>query len=155
MNNELSNWEEEKEKLNFQRKRNRELFLAALRWLELLENGTNLLPYFKEHNCCRIAIYGAAEIGRVLLKEFEKDNLIEVPYFIDKNAEKQREKWGIPVYLPEEFAELPDVDLVVVTAISFFESVSDTLVKIRPEIPVVSLNTIIEVREDEVWYEER
>lgn len=155
MNNELSNWVEEKEKLDFQRKRNRELFLAALRWLELLEDGTNLLPYFEEHSCRRVAIYGAAEIGSVLLKELVKDNQIEVPYFIDKNAEKQREKCGIPVYLPEEFAELPDVDIVVVTAITFFESVYDTLVKIRPEIPVVSLNTIIEVREDEVWYEKR
>lgn len=155
MNNELSNWEEEKEKLDFQRKRNREQFSTTLRWLELLQDDTNLLPYFNDHNCRRIAIYGAAEIGRVLLKEIEKDNLIEVPYFIDKNAENQREKWGIPVYLPEEFAELPDVDIVVVTAITFFESVNETLVKIRPEIPVVSLNTIIEVREDEVWYEER
>ena len=45
--------------------------------------------------------------------------------------------------------------MVVVTAITFFESVFDTLMRIRPEIPAVSLKTILEVRKDEVWYEQR
>ena len=155
MSTESTNREEEKEKLLLQKKRNRELFVTTLQWLELLEDGKNLLPYFREHDCRRIAVYGAAEIGGILLKEIEKDNLMEVLYFLDKNAEKQRVKCGKPVYLPEEFAKLPEVDMVVVTAITFFESVFDTLMRIRPEIPVVSLKKIIEVRKDEVWYEQR
>ncbi len=155
MSTESTNWETEKEKLILQRNRNKIQFSTTLQWLELLEDGTNLLPYFREHDCRRIAVYGAAEIGGILLKEIEKDNLMEVSYFLDKNAEKQREKCGKSVYLPEEFAKLPEVDMVVVTAITFFESVFDTLMCIRPEIPVVSLKKILEVRKDEVWYEQR
>lgn len=153
--NESIGWEEEKKKIIIQRDRTRAQFMCVLQWLELLENNTNLLSYFKEHNCCQVAIYGAAEIGNALLKEFERDNQIQVMYFLDKYAEKQREKWGVPVYLPEEFAALPDVDMVVVTAITSFESIWNNLMQIRPEIPVVSLKTIIEVRKDEVWYEQR
>lgn len=155
MNTESMTWEEEKEKLLFQKRRTRELFTMTLQWLELLEDGENLLPYFKERHCRRIAIYGAAGIGRVLLKEIGKDGGIEMPYFLDKNAEKQIETSDVPVYCPEEYEKLPEVDMVVVTAVSFFESICENLVRIRPEIPVVSLKTIIDVRKDEVWYGQR
>lgn len=155
MINELTNWQEEKEMLIRQRQRNRALFSCVLRWLELFEDGTNLIPYFKEHNCRQIAIYGAAEIGHILLKEIKKENMTKVSYFLDKSAENQKEKWGIPVYLPEEFVSLPDVDMVVVTAIYFFEDIYDNLLKIRQDIPVLSLNTILDVRRNEVWYEKR
>lgn len=155
MNNESETWQKEKEKLILQRDRNRAQFSSALQWLELFEDGTNLIPYFKDHNCRRIAIYGAAEIARLLLKEIENDSITKVSYFLDKSAENQREKWGIPVYLPEEFVSLPDVDMVVVTAIYYFDEIYDNLLKIRQDIPVVSLNTILDVRRNEVWYEKR
>lgn len=155
MNEALTIWQKERKEIISQRDRNREQFWCALQWLELLEDGTDLCSYFREHNSSRIAIYGAAEIGRVLRKEVERDNVLQVLYFLDRNAEKQREKWGVPVYLPEEFAALPDVDMVVVTAIASFESIWSNLMRIRPEIPAVSLKTIIEVRKDEVWYEQR
>lgn len=153
--NEAISWQEEKEKIISQRDRYKEYLSCVLQWLELLEDGANLRSYFKEHNCSQIAVYGAAEIGRVLRKEVECDSAIQVLYFLDRNAKKQKEKWGVPVYLPEEFAVLPDVDMVVVTAITSFADIWNNLMRIRPEIPVVSLKTMIEVRKDEVWHAQR
>ncbi|MCI8947770.1 MAG: hypothetical protein HFI91_12070 [Lachnospiraceae bacterium] len=157
MNKATPNWEEERETLIFQRERNREQFHCVLQWLDLLEEGTNLAPYLKDHRCRRVAIYGAARIGEMLLKEIRQYEQWEVEpvYFLDQSGKWLREKWGIPVYLPEEFPDLPEVDMVIVTAISYFASVRDQLFLLRPEIPVVSLNTMIEVRKDEVWYEKR
>lgn len=150
-----SEWEIEKKNLIIQRDRLWMQFTTAFQWLELLEDGTNIIPYFKEQNSQKIAIYGAAELGRMLLKELEKDSSMSVLYFIDKSADKKREKWGKPVYLPSEFKELPEVDIVVVTAVSFFEAINKDLIHIRPEIPIVSLNAIVETRRDEVWYEKQ
>ncbi len=153
MSEQTVNWEDEKYRIILQRNRLKVQFACILQWLGLLEDGTNLQPYFKAHKCSRIAIYGAAEIGRMLLKEIERDNVIKVPYFLDRYAERQREKWGIPVYLPEEFSGLPDVDMVVVTAILSFKTVESILLRMKPEIPVVSLETIIYARKDEVWHD--
>jgi len=152
MNGQEMAWENEKKKIIIQRDRLKAQFSCVFQWLELMEDGTNLQPYFKDHNSSKVAIYGAAEIGRMLLKEIEQDNTIKVSYFLDRNAERQREKWGVPIYLPEEFTGLPEVDMVIVTAILSFEAIQDTLLEVRPDIPVVSLETIIGVRKDEVWY---
>ncbi len=146
---------EETSKVIQQRDRLRTQFSCVSQWLDLLEDGTNLQPYFKDHKCSRLAVYGAAEIGRLLLKEIQRGDGAEVLYFLDKNAERQREKWGVPVYLPEEFAGLPQVDMVVVTAVSYIESIQNVLLQIRPEVPVVSLERIISTRKEEVWYNGR
>ncbi len=153
MSEQTVDWEEEKNRIILQRNRLEVHFVCVSQWLELLEDRTNLQPYFKAHKCRKIAIYGAAEIGRMLLKEIEQDNVMKVSYFLDRNAKMQREKWGVPVYLPEEFPGLSEVDMVVVTALLSFKSIESILLRMRPEIPVVSLETIIDVRKDEVWYD--
>lgn len=156
MDNNAQTWQAEKETLIFQKNRSREQFSCVLDWLSLLEEGTNLLPYFRDHRCVRIAVYGAAQIGEMLLKEIGGyDRQMRVLYFLDRNAERQREKCGLPVYLPEEFPGLPRVDMTVVTAISYFDQVRDLLFWLRPDVPTVSLRTIIDVRKDEVWHEKR
>ncbi len=152
MGGKAENQEEETNKVIQQRERLKVQLSCVSQWLNLLEDGTNLQPYFKDHQCNRIAVYGAAEMGRLLLKEIEREDVAEVLYFLDKNAERQREKWGVPVYLPEEFAGLPQVDMVVVTAVSYIKAIQNVLLQIRPEVPVVSLERIISTRKEEVWY---
>lgn len=140
-------------KLIFQRARNHAQFLCAYNWLGLLEQGTNLIPYFEEHGCVNIAIYGAAALGNMLLKELRNSKKVNVKYYIDRTAEVQREKDGIPVYLPEELTDAPDVDMIVVTAIAAFNTINQTPLAVRPELPVVSLETIIHARISEEWNE--
>lgn len=124
---------------------------CALKWLELLELGTALTPYFEARECHRIGIYGMAEFGKLLQKELKRSSGIETVYFMDRNAEKCRKVDNIPVFLPEELLEAPEVDMIVVTAFVAFSSISESLLKMKPEIPVVSLKSILDIRMVEEW----
>ena len=137
--------------LTRQRNRYKLFFERTYQWLTLLENRTTLIPYFEKHHCKKIGIYGIAEFGKMLYKELTEHNEIKVEFFMDKNAEKNRAIEGIPVFLPEELPDVPDVDMIVVTAVAAADSIARTLLKVRPELPIVSLNTIIDARMSEEW----
>lgn len=136
------------------RMKNRELFVCALDWLRLLESGEDLLPYFRERDCRRIGIYGAGELAEILVWEMRRRDEIEIAYLMDQSAAANRERYGLPVYLPEEFTSVEDVDMVVVTAITYFDAISERLIRMRPEMPVVSLSGIIRKRISEGCYEQ-
>ncbi len=139
-------WEIEREKLMSARIKNRRLFVCALNWLQLLESGRDVIGYFTEREYKKIGIYGAGELAELLVQEMEKSQETQVGYLLDQTAAVNRKKYGYPMYLPEEFAVIEDVDMIVVTAITYFESISEALIRIRPEIPVVSLENIIKNR---------
>ena len=126
-------------------------FKCTYKWLTLLENGTTLIPYFEKHRCKKIGIYGSAEFGKMLCKELTAHSQIQVEFFMDRNAENERMIEGIPVFLPKELPNVPDVDMLVVTAIAAADSIVRTLLEVRPELPIVSLNTIIDARINEEW----
>ncbi len=140
-------------KQNIEQKHDRELFICAVSWLDLLEQGADLYDYFVDHGCKSVAIYGAGDLGKTLLREFRKHEGITVSFFLDLKGKGQAID-GIPVYSSYDYATLPRVDIVVVTAFTYFSEISNYLLKIRPETPVVSLKKIIEVRSDEVWENE-
>jgi FlaA1/EpsC-like NDP-sugar epimerase len=151
--NEQEKLESEVAKLKKQLTRSQTICGCTLQWIEILEDRHSLKAYFEQHHCKSVAIYGASDLGRLLMKEVQ--GYCEVPCFIDRNAERYRVKWGIDVYTPEEYDKIPDVDMVVVTALASFDKVNEMLLEIRPEIPVVSLKVIINTLSDEVWYDEQ
>ena len=67
-----------------------------------------------------------------------KESGIEVKYAIDKNANSIYS--DLEVYLPED--GFPDVDVIVVTAISFFDEIYDLLVG-KIDCAIVSLQDIL------------
>lgn len=143
--------EPEMQYLRQQLDRNTQRLNCALQWLELLETKHTLIPYFQARECYKIGIYGMAEFGELLQKELDQSNGIETVYFVDRNADQCRRVGNIPVYLPEELPDAPEVDMIVVTAFVAFSSISRILLKMKPELPVVSLKHILDVRVDEEW----
>lgn len=133
--------------------RSRAQLSCVAQWLGLMEQGAGLLPFFEGHHSTKIAVYGAAELARLLKKELDQTGKIEIVYFIDQHAQKQREKWGKPVYLPQEYTNAPEVDMVVVTVVSSFEAIEESLLHIRPELPVISLSAVVDARanEERTW----
>lgn len=142
----MENWEIEREKLINARMKNRRLFACTLDWLWILESGKDLIGYFTERNYKKIGIYGAGELAELLIQEIEKNSEIEIGYLLDQTAAVYRRRYGYPMYLPEEFAAAGEVDMVVVTAITYFDSINEKLIRICPEIPVVSLESIMRNR---------
>lgn len=152
----LANMEYEKQiqYLTNQNNRNKFYYSTAYNWLYLLESSADLSSFFEFHQCKRIAIYGIADFGKLLQKELERVGKVDIVYFMDRNAEKCRMLGDIPVYLPEELPDLPEVDLMVVTAIAAYSNVNKLLLEIKPELPVVSLNMIIDNCLNDVWFRE-
>ncbi len=146
--------EESLRKVKELQSRTSQQFSYALKWIRLLEQGEDLLSYFQEHGCRKIAIYGAAAFG-VLLEEVLSGQGIQTEYFLDQKAEKTVDIHGVPVCHPDSYASCTDVDMVVVTAIFYFDEIMSALIRKRPEIPVVSMAQIIDIRTDEVWYEKK
>ena len=113
------------------------LFLMMNGWVKIKQNGKNLLDYFVRNNYNRIAIYGMSYVGETLLKELSGSE-VEVVYGIDKNAE----------IIDQEFKvitmenPLEEVDVIVVTAITFYDEIEEKLSK-KIDCPIISLEDIL------------
>lgn len=113
------------------------LFLMMNRWVQAKQEGKNVSD-FLEHNAYKnIAIYGMSYVGETLLEEL-KDTDIHVAYGIDKGAESIYAE--IDIVSPDD--NLQEVDVIVVTAITFFEDIEEKLSK-KVNCPIVSLEDIL------------
>ena len=106
-------------------------------WMKTKQEGKSIELYFQKNNYKSVAIYGLSYVGERLLDEL-KDSNIEVKYAIDRNAESMYSE--VDVYLPGDI--LPEVDVIVVTAISFFDNIYDILVD-KVKCPIVSMEDVL------------
>ncbi|MEY8483393.1 hypothetical protein AALD74_16320 [Lachnospiraceae bacterium 48-21] len=95
-----------------------EFYDILIRWVKLWQNQRVLAEYFRENGYETVAIYGMKEIGQLLLYELKQEG-IQVRYAIDRNAGKISA--DIPVVEPS--FRMPEVDVIVVTAPHYFDSI--------------------------------
>lgn len=114
-----------------------ELYMAFDRWLQIRQEGKNLAEYFYRQNYKTVAIYGMKELGERLYDELTIAG-ITVPYVIDKNADSIFV--DVDVVIPDE--KLKPVDVIVVTAITYFDEIEEILSK-KINCPIVSLGDIL------------
>lgn len=105
--------------------------------LQLRQQGKLLKNYFTENESYKIAIYGFADIGKLLYEEL-KNTEISIEYLIDRRADRISAE--IPVVFPEE--ELKEVDLIVVTSVFYYAEIKEMLSK-KTSIPVVSIEEVL------------
>lgn len=112
------------------------LFLMMNKWVKVKQEGKNLSSYFTEHGYKRIAIYGMSYAGETLINEL-KDSDIELVYGIDQ-------KKGLYSYIDilSLDEDLPEVDAVIVTAITFFDEIEEMLSE-KVSCPIISLEDIL------------
>lgn len=112
------------------------LFLMMNQWVKVKQQGKKLSSYFEEHEYKKIAIYGMSYAGETLANEL-KDSDIELAYGIDQRA-------GLYSYIDIVNADdpLPEVDAIVVTAITFFDEIAE---KLRDKVtcPIISLEDVL------------
>lgn len=113
------------------------LYCAFDRWLQIRQEGRTLAEYFEKNNYNTVAIYGMKELGERLLDEL-KDSDITVCYAIDKNADQLYA--DVDILTPED--ELEPVDVIVVTAIYYFDEIAEMMGE-KVDCPVVSLEDIL------------
>lgn len=117
--------------------KNDEILNMLAVWIKNNQAGKSLLKYFDDKGYSKVAIYGMGVAGRLLYDEL-KDSHIKVSYAIDKKADAMREIFD--VFTLED--ELPETDVIVVTAIHYFDDIEDQLLD-KVSCPVASLKDII------------
>lgn len=113
------------------------LFLMMNQWVKVKQEGKDLKEYFKKKGYKNIAIYGMSYVGETLLEEL-KNTDIHIAYGIDKNADSIYE--DVNVISPDN--KFQDVDVIVVTAITFFDEIEEILSK-KINCPIISLEDIL------------
>ena len=113
------------------------LFLMMNQWVKVKQVGKNLSAYLDKNGFKRGAIYGMSYAGETLIDEL-KDTGIEVVYGIDQKADT--------IYADVEVLSmddsLEDVDVVIVTAITFFDEI-ETKLSEKLDCPIISLEDIL------------
>lgn len=113
------------------------LFLMMNQWVKVKQEGKNLSSYFDENGYKKIAIYGMSYAGETLIDEL-KDTNIEIAYGIDKRADLLYA--DIDIVSIDDLED--DVDVIVVTAITFFDEIESVLSS-KVDCPIVSLEDIL------------
>lgn len=117
--------------------KNDTLFLLMNQWVQNRQDNKNIAVYLKERNYCHIAIYGMSYVGETLFRELVETE-VEVMYGIDRNKSNLSRK--IQVCSVED--ELPQVDAVVVTAITYYDEIREKLEQ-KMTCPIISLEEIV------------
>lgn len=113
------------------------LYMALNQWLQIRQEGKTLVEYFTRNGYKTVAVYGMKELGERLCDEL-KDSEVAVKYAIDKNADTIYS--DVDVVTPDD--ELAPVDVIVVTAITFFDEIEEMLSE-KVECPIVSLEDVL------------
>ena len=113
------------------------LFQMMNQWVKIKQDGKNLSSYFEKEGYKEIAIYGMHFAGETLVEELMGSN-ITIKYGIDRNADKIYADFD--VLTPD--SSLEQVDAIVVTAITFFDEISEIL-KDKVNCPIISLEDIL------------
>ena len=106
------------------------------RWVDNKIKGYDMGIRLGEYGFRSVAVYGYAELGKLLCRELRESNF-EVAYVLDKRV-LQTEWETLPIYMPQK--GLPEVDAVVVTAVYYFDEV-------RKELLGLGFRTVISLRE--------
>ena len=106
-------------------------------WMMLREKGYLLENKLFDAGYRKIAVYGYGIFGRHLESEFIQ-NKVTIEYIIDQQKDKINA--DIPVYSPQE--DLPEAELVVVTAVCEYDEIYKKL-REKSNCKIISLETLI------------
>ena len=113
------------------------LYLMMNQWVKVKHQNKSIAEYLGKQGYKEIAIYGMNHVGETLLSELAGSD-IHVKYGIDRNAEAIYS--DVDVILPDD--ELEEVDVVVVTPITYFDEIEELLSK-KLDCPIISMEDIL------------
>ena len=113
------------------------LYLMMNQWVKVKLYGKKLSDYFEREGYHEIAIYGMHFAGETLVEELSGSN-VHIKYGIDQNAERMYADFDLVT--PD--GEMEEVDVVVVTPITYFDEIQ-TLLKEKIDCPIISLEDIL------------
>lgn len=130
-------WKGKADKISKVSEKHLALYLMMNQWVKVKQQNGSIEEYLQKQGYKEIAIYGMNFVGETLLRELSGSD-IRVRYGIDKNAANVH--LDIHVVTPDD--ELPAVDAVIVTPITFFEEIEDMLYS-KMDCPILSIDDIL------------
>ena len=122
-------------------RKSREFYSILCDIVDVLQSGTSLSSYFEYHDYKKVSIYGFKELGRILKKELERNN-IEICDIIDRDT-----TLGFPdieIVPPDKAGK---ADVIIVTAIHYYADIAEEMRK-KTTADIVSLKDVVaEVKE--------
>lgn len=117
---------------------------TLLKWLKNKINGKSLGQKLLEMDVCKVAIYGANELGKIVYNDI-KESDVWVECFVDKNADKYSSSIeGVPVITPSEISLLGEASYVLITPeYYFYEILTDLRKKGIAQERIISLAMIV------------
>lgn len=113
------------------------LYLMMNQWVKVKQENKSISKYLSDRGFKKIVIYGMNYVGETLFKELNGSD-VEVEYAIDKNAESIYA--DIDILSPNDI--LKETDAVIVTAITYFDEIEETLSE-KMNCPIFSLEDIL------------
>lgn len=114
-----------------------EFYNILIQWISLKEKGIAIGDFIKKGGYRTVAIYGMKELGELLYEEMKNSDIC-VEYVIDQSREFIF--IDVPVLKPNE--ALFPVDIIIVTAVHYFEEIKE-LLKSKVNCPICSLEDIL------------
>lgn len=96
------------------------------RWVALKIEGHSVSELLRPYGCHSVAVYGYAELGRLLCQELRNDS-IKVLYVLDKKVTNTNRN-DLPIFTPS--SNLPPVEMVIVTAVYYFDEIKKELTEL-------------------------
>ena len=106
-------------------------------WMVTKQEGKSIAEYLQKSGIRTVAIYGMSYVGERLYDEL-KDTDIEIKYVIDMQVKDGFEETDI--FTLED--DLPEVDLIIVTAVFFYYEIEKSIHNVC-DYEVVSLEEIL------------
>lgn len=123
----------------------RNYYNLLILWIHRLNNQWDINQYFIHHNQTRILIYGYGEICKRLLEELDKKQ-VQVIAIVDKYiTDKIIENNEFPLIAIDMLRDFQNkADAIVVTPISYFDSIKEEIINFCPNLSIISLKEIME-----------
>ena len=113
------------------------LYLLMNQWVKVKQAGKDIPAYLIKQGYRKVAIYGMNYVGQTLYDEL-KDSDVIVAYAIDKNGDEIFAP--IDILSPDD--DLPEVDVIIVTAITFFNEIEELLIS-KNDADIISIEDIL------------
>lgn len=112
-------------------------------WMEFLYAGGSIGQYFHAHGYKKIMIYGNGYIGQRLFQALEGTD-VEVAAIMDQANSSGSDTEGILIGVD---SEIPDIDCVVVTPVTYFDEIYHMLREKMGQ-PIISVEELWQNRVD-------
>lgn len=126
------------EKIKDENIKMREFYNLLVKWIGQGQKGKTIDLFLEKKQYHTVAIYGMRELGELLLGELQNSNNVEVKYVVDRNAVQI--ECGKKICKPSD--ELEPVDVMIVTAVHYFDSIKEELIN-KVNCDIVSLEEIV------------